>query len=46
MDTEAYVGDGPHVNSGFLDGLNIADAKTRMTAWLEPARPRRRNGDV
>ena len=35
MDTEAYVGDGPHVNSGFLDGLNIADAKTRMTAWLE-----------
>ena len=35
MDTEAYVGDGPHVNSGFLDGLHIADAKTRMTAWLE-----------
>ncbi|MCE2485537.1 MAG: leucine--tRNA ligase [Desulfurellaceae bacterium] len=35
MDTEAYVGDGPHVNSGFLDGLDIADAKTRMTAWLE-----------
>ena len=35
MDTEAYVGDGPHVNSGFLDGLNIADAKTRLTAWLE-----------
>jgi leucyl-tRNA synthetase len=34
MDKEAYVGDGPHVNSGFLDGLNIADAKKMMIAWL------------
>ena len=32
---EAYVGDGPHVNSGFLDGLDVAEAKRRMTAWLE-----------
>lgn len=32
---EAYVGDGPHVNSGFLNGLNVADAKKKMTAWLE-----------
>ena len=32
---EAYVGDGPHVNSGFLDGLNVAEAKRRMTAWLK-----------
>ncbi len=31
----AYDGDGPHVNSGFLDGLNVAEAKKRMTAWLE-----------
>ncbi len=31
----AYDGDGPHVNSGFLDGLNVADAKKRMTGWLE-----------
>ena len=35
MDKEAYVGDGPHVNSGFLDGLNVADAKRKMIAWLE-----------
>ena len=34
-DTEAYTGDGPHVNSGFLNGLDIAEAKTRMIAWLE-----------
>ena len=31
----AYDGDGPHVNSGFLDGLDVADAKQRMVAWLE-----------
>ncbi len=32
---EAYVGEGPHVNSGFLDRLNVADAKKKMTAWLK-----------
>ncbi len=31
---EAYAGDGPHVNSGFLDGLNVAEAKTRIIGWL------------
>ncbi len=31
---EAYVGDGPHVNSRFLDGLNVADAKEQVVAWL------------
>ncbi len=31
----AYTGDGPHVNSGFLDGLNVKDAINRMIAWLE-----------
>jgi leucyl-tRNA synthetase len=35
MDREAYIGDGPHVNSGFLNGLDIAEATTKMTAWLE-----------
>ncbi|MBI3246965.1 MAG: leucine--tRNA ligase [Deltaproteobacteria bacterium] len=35
VEKEAYVGDGPHVNSGFLDGLNVADAKKKMIAWLE-----------
>lgn len=32
---EAYTGDGEHVNSGFLDGLNKADAIQKMIAWLE-----------
>jgi leucyl-tRNA synthetase len=31
----AYTGDGPHVNSGFLDGLNVEDAKKAIIAWLE-----------
>ncbi|MCA9679952.1 MAG: leucine--tRNA ligase [Kofleriaceae bacterium] len=34
VDSAAYVGDGVHVNSGFLDGLTIDDAKTRVIAWL------------
>jgi len=32
---EAYVGDGPHVNSGFLDGLGNEEAKAKMIEWLE-----------
>jgi leucyl-tRNA synthetase len=32
---EAYTGEGPAVNSGFLDGLATKDAKKKMTAWLE-----------
>ena len=31
----AYTGDGPHVNSQFLDGLDITAAKDRVIAWLE-----------
>jgi leucyl-tRNA synthetase len=31
----AYVGDGPAINSGFLDGLGVEDAKRAMIAWLE-----------
>jgi leucyl-tRNA synthetase len=30
----AYSGDGVHVNSGFLDGLNVADAKVKAAAYL------------
>jgi len=30
----AYTGDGEHVNSEFLNGLNIADAKTKIISWL------------
>ncbi len=31
----AYVGDGLHINSGFLDGLNKEDSINKMIAWLE-----------
>jgi leucyl-tRNA synthetase len=31
---EAYAGDGVKINSGFLDGLSIADAKRRAIDWL------------
>ncbi|MCY7342225.1 MAG: leucine--tRNA ligase [Pseudonocardia sp.] len=34
FDGEAYTGDGPAVNSQFLDGLSIADAKPAMIEWL------------
>jgi len=30
----AYTGDGPAINSGFLDGLNLAAAKQAITGWL------------
>jgi len=32
---DAYVGDGAAINSGFLDGLHIDDAKQRIVEWLE-----------
>lgn len=32
---KAYTGEGPAINSGFLDGLEIEAAKTRMIDWLE-----------
>ncbi|GAB90617.1 leucyl-tRNA synthetase [Gordonia rhizosphera NBRC 16068] len=35
VQAEAYIGDGPAVNSGFLDGLAVDDAKTAMIEWLE-----------
>jgi leucyl-tRNA synthetase len=31
---EAYVGDGPAINSDFLDGLEMVEAKDRITDWL------------
>ena len=33
--TEAYTGDGPHINSDFLNGLNKAEAISKMNEWLE-----------
>ena len=32
---EAFVGDGLHINSDFLDGLNKEDAISKMIEWLE-----------
>jgi leucyl-tRNA synthetase len=32
---KAWVGDGIKINSGFLDGLDVATAKERAIAWLE-----------
>lgn len=35
INEEAYTGDGEHVNSGFLDGLNKEEAIAKMIEWLE-----------
>ena len=32
---EAYAGDGAHVNSDFLNGLNNEEAIAQMIEWLE-----------
>mgnify|MGYP004469905173 CR=1 FL=1 len=35
VEEAAYTGDGVHINSDFLDGLNKAEAIDRAIAWLE-----------
>ncbi|WP_394235633.1 leucine--tRNA ligase [Niallia oryzisoli] len=35
IEKEAYTGDGHHVNSDFLNGLNKEEAISKMIAWLE-----------
>jgi leucyl-tRNA synthetase len=32
---EAYLGEGPAINSEFLNGLNIGDAKEKIISWLD-----------
>ena len=32
---KAYTGDGPAINSAFLNGLSVMEAKAKMIAWLE-----------
>src|SRR5207244_2238573 len=32
---KAYTGEGPPINSGFLDGMGMAAAKHTMIEWLE-----------
>ncbi|MEO1060543.1 MAG: leucine--tRNA ligase [Actinomycetota bacterium] len=34
FDGEAFLGDGPAINSGFLDGLGVDDAKRAIIDWL------------
>ncbi|GAB2562561.1 leucine--tRNA ligase [Gracilibacillus alcaliphilus] len=34
IDEEAFVGDGPHINSAFLNGLNKEEAITKAIDWL------------
>ena len=35
FDGKAYTGEGVAINSGFLDGLGVDEAKRRMIEWLE-----------
>ena len=35
LSVEAFVGDGPHVNSGFLNGLGKEDGIAAMNDWLK-----------
>ena len=35
FDGKAYLGDGPAINSGFLDGLDVDAAKRAIIEWLE-----------
>jgi leucyl-tRNA synthetase len=35
IEQEAFLGDGPHINSDFLDGLGKQDAIDKMIAWLK-----------
>jgi leucyl-tRNA synthetase len=34
-DGKAYLGEGPAIHSGFLNGLGIDEAKAKIIAWLE-----------
>jgi len=35
FDGEAFTGDGPAINSGFLDGMDVSQAKKTIIDWLE-----------
>ncbi|GAB3438108.1 leucine--tRNA ligase [Actinophytocola sediminis] len=35
FDGEAFTGEGAAINSGFLDGMGVADAKKAIIEWLE-----------
>lgn len=35
FDGKAFTGGGPAINSGFLDGMDVDEAKKTITVWLE-----------
>ena len=35
IEEAAHTGDGKHINSDFINGLNVADSKKKMIEWLE-----------
>ncbi|MCP4005735.1 MAG: leucine--tRNA ligase [bacterium] len=35
FDGKAFLGDGPAINSGFLNGLKVVEAKKKTIEWLE-----------
>jgi leucyl-tRNA synthetase len=35
IEKEAYTGDGEHINSGFVNGMDKAEGIKKMIAWLE-----------
>ena len=35
IEEAAHTGDGKHINSDFIIGLNVADSKKKMIEWLE-----------
>lgn len=35
IEEEAFTGDGPHINSDFLNGLNLEEAYETIANWLE-----------
>ncbi len=38
VENEAFTGDGKHINSGFLDGLDKVEAIAKAIEWLEKKR--------
>ena len=42
----AFTGEGPKINSDFLDGLDIPTAKARAIDWLEERGDRRAQGEL
>lgn len=35
IEEAAHTGDGKHINSDFINGLNVAESKKKMIEWLE-----------